>query len=73
MLQVTFIYGGTYAFLITDTKQVYYIKIVPYWFAPGAWLQPHVPEGTGSGKVSVGVCLKSILRVTPLNAGELKV
>ena len=27
----------------------------------------------GSGEVSVGVCLKSILRVTPFNAGELKV
>ena len=28
---------------------------------------------TGSGEVSVGVCLKSILQVTPFNAGELKV
>ena len=30
-------------------------------------------EVTGSGELCVGVCLKSIPRVTPLNAGELKV
>ena len=44
-----------------------------YWRAPGAWSHLHVPGVTGSGKVSVGVCLKSILQVTPFNAGELKV
>ena len=36
-------------------------------------LHLNVPGGIGSGKVSVGVCLKSIPQVTPLNVGELKV
>ena len=40
-----------------------------YWFAPGAQSHLHVPRATGSGKV----CLKFFPRVTPLNAGELKV
>ena len=40
-----------------------------YWFAPGAQSHLHVPGTTGSGKV----CLKFILRVTPLNPGEPKV
>ena len=44
-----------------------------YWSAPGARPHLHVPKETRSEKVSVGVCLKSIPRVTPLNAGELKV
>ena len=44
-----------------------------YWPAPGARPHLHVPKETRSGKVSVGVCLKSTLRVTPLNAVELKV
>ena len=40
-----------------------------YWFAPGAQSHLHVPGVTRSGEG----CLKFILRVTPLNAGELKV
>ena len=40
-----------------------------YWFAPGAQSHLHVPGATRSGEG----CLKFIPRVTPLNAGELKV
>ena len=54
---------------ISEYKNRGKYDILFYWCAPGAQSHLHVPRTTGSGKV----CLKFIPRVTPLNAGELKV
>ena len=52
-----------------EWKNIKSNEAASFWFAPGAQSHLQVPRVTGGGEV----CLKLILRVTPLNVGEIKV